>query len=90
MIKDGKLKFEESNGPIGVEDPSRAKTEMTRQEREAPTKASFGKKSMPGDKVPIVKIERNETRCSSTIEGSNERLREPNGEEEKKTLQDLV
>ena len=30
LIKDGKLKFEESDVPVGVEDPSKAKTEMGR------------------------------------------------------------
>ena len=63
---------------------------MTRQERETPREASFGKASMPGDKVPIVKTERNETGYLLTTEGSKEQLREPNGEEEKKTFQDLV
>ena len=32
LIKDGKLKFEESDGPTEVEDPSRAKVEIARQE----------------------------------------------------------
>ena len=70
MIKDGKLKFEESNGPIGVEDPSRVKTKMRRQEKEALREASSGKTTMPRDKVPIVKIRRSEAVCSSTTEGS--------------------
>ena len=46
LIKDGKLKFEESDGPIGVEDPSRAKTKMRRQEKEAPMEANFGKTTL--------------------------------------------
>ena len=90
LIKDGKLKFKELDGLVGVEDPSRAKTKMTRQEREAQRETSFEKASMPGDKVPIVKIGRNKIGCSSTIEGSKERLREHNGEEKKKVLQDLA
>ena len=45
---------------------------------------------MSGDKVPIVKIIKNEIGCLSTTKGTKEWLREPNGEEEKKTLQDLV
>ena len=45
---------------------------------------------MPRDKVPIAKVRRNEADCSSTIEGSKEQPCEPNGEEKKKTLQDLV
>ena len=42
------------------------------------------------NKVPIIKIEKNEIGYSSITEGSNERLYEPNGEEKKKTLKDLV
>ena len=41
MIKEGKLKFEESNGPVGVEDPSKAKTKIRRQEKETLREASF-------------------------------------------------
>ena len=40
---------------------------------------------MPKEKVPIAKAG-----SSSTTEGSKERSREPNGEEEKMMLQDLV
>ena len=90
MIKDGKLKFEESDGPVGVEDPSRAKTEKRRQEKKATREASFGKTIMPRDKVPIAKIKKSEACCSMTTEGSKERLREHNEEEEKKVLQDLA
>ena len=42
------------------------------------------------DKVPIAKIRKREVDCSSTTEGSKEQPCEPNEEEEKKTLQDLV
>ena len=42
------------------------------------------------DEVPFAKVERNEAICSSTTEGSKERLGKSNGEEEKKMLQDLV
>ena len=45
---------------------------------------------MPRDKVPIVKIRRSETHCSSTTEESKEKPYGPNGEDEKKALQDLV
>ena len=45
---------------------------------------------MPKEKVPIAKVRRNETGSSSTTEGSKERSCEPNGEEKKKMLQDLV
>ena len=41
MIKDEKLKFEESNGPARVEDPSRAKATVIMQEKEALIEASF-------------------------------------------------
>ena len=59
-------------------------------EKEALKEASFGKVTMPRDKVPIAKIRKSEACCSTTTEWSKERLREPNGEEKKKTLQDLV
>ena len=36
FIKFGKLKFEESNRPTGVEDLFEAKAEMIRQEKKAP------------------------------------------------------
>ena len=36
LIKFGKLKFEESNGPAGVEDLFEAKAKMIRQEEKAP------------------------------------------------------
>ena len=58
LIKDEKLKFEESNGLIGVEDSSWAKIKMRRQEKEAPREASFGKATMPRDKVPVAKIKK--------------------------------
>ena len=53
------MKFRESNGPAGVEDPSRAKAEVTRQEREAPRKANSRKATILRDEVPIAKIRRN-------------------------------
>ena len=86
LIKEGKLKFEESDGPVGVEDPSRAKTKMRRQEKEALRKASFGKVTMPRDKVPVAKIKKNEVGCSMATKGSKERLREHNEEKKKKVF----
>ena len=90
LIKDGKLKFEESDGPVGVEDLSRAKMEMRRQEKEASREASSREATMPRDKVPVAKIRKSEAGYLMTIERSKERLCEMNGEEEKKMLQDLV
>ena len=58
MIKEGKLKFKESDEPVGIEDPSRAKTKMKRQEKKALREASSGKATMPWDKVPVAKIKR--------------------------------
>ena len=84
------MKFEESNESVGVEDLSRAKAEMIRQEEKAPRETNSGKAAILTDEVPIAKVERNEANCSSTIEGSKERLGKSNGEKEKKTLQDLV
>ena len=60
------------------------------QEKETPKKANFEKAEMPKEKVPIAKVCKSEAGSSSTAEGSKERSCEPNGEEEKKMLQDLV
>ena len=56
MINDEKLKFEKSNGPAEVEDPSKAKVEMLRQEKKAPRGASLRKAAIPKEKVPIAKV----------------------------------
>ena len=63
---------------------------MTRQEKKIAKEANFGKAVMPKKKVPIAKVRKNEAGSSSTTEGSKERSCEPNGDEEKKVLQDLV
>ena len=86
MIKDGKLKFKESNGPTGMEDPSKANREAVRQEQKSPREANPGKAAMPNDKVPTDKVRRSKAFCSSATEGSKEQLCEPNGKEEKKAL----
>ena len=70
LIEKGKLKFEESSGPTGVEDPFREKAVVMRQEKEALRKASFGKMIIPRDDVPISKIERNEAVYLSTTKRS--------------------
>ena len=56
MINDGKLKFKDLDGPAEVEDLSRAKVEMTRQEKKIAKEANFGKATMPKEKVPIAKV----------------------------------
>ena len=86
MINDEKLKFEELDGPAEVEDPFRAKVEMPRQEKEALKGARLKKAAIPKEKIPIAKIQENETGSSSTTEGSKERSCEPNREQEKNTL----
>ena len=58
LIKEGKLKFEESDGPVGVEDPSWAKIELRRKKKVAPRKASSRKATMLRDKVPVAKIKK--------------------------------
>ena len=73
-----------------MEDPSRANGEALRQEKKAVREANSRKAAMPRDKVPIAKIRRSELVGLSITEGSRERLCEPNEEEEKKALQDLV
>ena len=84
LIKDGKLKFEDSNGLAGMEDPSRAKGEAVKQEQKASKKANSGKVTMPSDKVPIAKFRKSEADCSSTTKGSKERPCGPKKEEEKR------
>ena len=85
LINDGKLKFEGLDRLVEVEDSFRTKVEMSKQEEETLNEANFGKATMPKEKVPIAKAG-----SSSTTERSKERSCEPNTEEEKRVLQDLV
>ena len=64
MINDGKLKFEESDGLVGVEDLFEAKAEMIRQEEKALREAGSRKMAIRRDEVSISKVERGE------VEGS--------------------
>ena len=73
LIGEGKLKFENLDGLAEVEDPSRVKVEMPRQEKKALKRARLGKAAMPKEKAPIAKVRRNEASSSSTTEGSEER-----------------
>ena len=70
MIKDGKLTFEDLDGPAEVEDPSRIKVEIARQRRGAPMEASIEKATILRDEVPIAKDEKDEASGSLTTEGS--------------------
>ena len=80
------MKFEDLDRPVEVEDSSKTKVEMPKQEKEILKEANFGKTTMPKEKVPIAKAG-----SSSTTERSKERSCEPNPEEEEKNvLQDLV
>ena len=72
MINDGKLKFEKSDGPAKVEDPSMAKVEMPRQGKKAPREVGSGKVAISRDKVSIAKDKRSEASGSLTTEGSKE------------------
>ena len=90
LIKLGKLKFEESNGPAVVEDLFEAKTEMIRQEEKAPREVGFGKSTILRDEVSVAKDKRDEASGSLTTEGPKERLRKLNKKEEKKTLQHMI
>ena len=91
MINDGKLKFEELDGPAEVKDPSKAKFEMLRQEKEASKGARLGKDAIPKEKVPIAKVRKNEANSFSTTERSKERPCElDKEEEEKKALYELA
>ena len=77
--------FEELNGPAEVDDPSRAKVEMARQEKETSREASLGKAAMPKEKVSITKVQKSEAGSSSTTEESKGRSCELSGEEKKKS-----
>ena len=72
LINDEKLKFEDLDRPAQVEDPSRAKFEMLRQQKEAPKGARLGKVAIPKENVPIAKVQKNETDSFLTTEGSKE------------------
>ena len=90
MINDGKLTFEDLDGSVEVKDPSRAKVKIARQEHGVPKEASPGKAAIPRDGVPIAKVEKDEASGSLTTEGSEERLCEPNEEEENKMLRRMI
>ena len=81
MINLGKLKFEESGGPVGVEDLFEAKAEMIRQEEKAPREVGSRKVVIPRDEVSIDKDKKSEAESSSTTERLKERLCELNREE---------
>ena len=67
LINDGKLKFEDWDRPVKVEDSSKTKVEIPKQKKETPKEPSFGKTTMPREKVPIAKVG-----SSSTTKGSKE------------------
>ena len=87
MINDGKLKFEDLDGPAQVEDSSRTKVEMAKQKHGTPKETSLGKAAMSNEKVPIAEVRKNEEGSSTTTEGSKERpFKLDKEEEEKKAL----
>ena len=90
MINLGKLKFEELDEPVGVEDLFEAKAEMIRQEEKPPREAGFQKAAMRRDEVSIFKVGKGEAEGSSTTERSKERLCELNREEENKALFHMI
>ena len=81
LIKDGKLKFEESDGPVGVEDLFEVEAEMIRQKEITPREAGFGKTTISRDEVFIAKDKKSEASGLLTTERSKERLYKPNKEE---------
>ena len=81
LINDGKLKFEDLDRLVEVEDSFRKKVEMMRQEKKTLNEANFKKATIPKEKVHIAK-----TDSSSTTEGSKEQSCKPNTEEEKRVL----
>ena len=86
LINDVKLNFEDLDRPVEVKGLSRTNVKMTRQEKEIPKEANFGKAAIPKGKVPFFKVRRSEEGSSLTTEGSIELSREPSGEEEQKVL----
>ena len=90
LINDGKLTFEDLDGPVEVKDSSRARVEIVRQEHRVPREASPGKAAIPRDEVPITKVERDGASGSLTTEGSKAQLYDSNIEEEEKTLQCMM
>ena len=72
LIKLGKFKFEELNGPSGVEDLFEAKAEMIRQEEKVPREVGSWKTTIPRDDVSIAKDKRGETSGSLTTKESKE------------------
>ena len=90
LINDGKLTFEDLDGPVEIKDPSRAKLEIARQDHGVPREASPEKAAIPRDEVPTAKVRKDEASGSLTTEGSEERLCESNEEEENKMLRRLI
>ena len=86
LIRERKLKFEESDGSVGVEYSSGTKAKMTRQEKGAPREAVFKKAAMPEERVPITKTGRSEAGCSLSTKGLI-RSCKPNERQEKNTFQ---
>ena len=72
LIKDGKLKFEESDEPIGVEDLFEAKAKMIRQKGKAPKEEGSRKAAIQRDEVSISKVGRSKAKGLSTTERSKE------------------
>ena len=90
LINDGKLTFEDLDGPAEIKDPSRAKVEIARQEHGVPKEASPRKAAIPRDEVLIAKVEKDETNGSLTTKRSEERLCESNKEEKNKMLRRMI
>ena len=79
LINKGKLKFEDLVGSTEVEDSSRTKVEVPKQEEETPKKANVEKTTMSKEKVPTAKAG-----FSTSTKGSKERPCNLDKEEEEK------
>ena len=84
MIKLGKLKFEESNEPAGVEDLFGEKAKKALREIVSRQTA------IRRDEISISKVGRGEAEGSSTTKRSKERLCELNQEEKNKMLYRMI
>ena len=90
LINDGKLTFEDLDGPAEVKDPSRAKLEIARQDDGVPREASPEKAVIPRDEISIAKVKRDGANSSLTTKGSKAQLYGSNIEEKEKTLQCMM
>ena len=90
LINDGKLTFEDLDGPAEVKNLFRVKVGIAIQEHGVPREASLGKPAIPKDEVSIAKDEKEEANSLLTTKGSKAQLCGSNIEEEGEMLQCMM